>query len=763
MWKPGTKFISEANRDLGAGVVIAVDGRFIDVFFPDADKQMRLTPEAARISPIRFVRGDEVRVDDGEPTRIVAMRGRMVKLEDGSMADIDSLWPVVRRETPVDRLMSGLVDEPEEVLNRVDGQRLLRYRRRGDVASIVGGRVELFEHQIDTAARAISHESVRWLLADGVGLGKTVVACMIASALIRMGRVEQVVIITPDTLTVQWLGELYRKFHQVFVHIDKERLAHVRSDFGRETNPFDVHRMAVVSAELLAADPMLLAALGAADPQLIVVDEAHRTIDERIGDVVLPTVEQAEHALLLTATPFLVGREGFGRLAAALGLELETREEATVVPGVSAVTRDDLLSFPVRVPRPVDIDDGPRDLEVEDPRVRWLLEKAGEWKDADEKVLVFVDTVDRAKKLAATLSRELSQRVFLFHEEMGTKARDIELAQFRLSPVTFLVSSGGGSEGRNFQFCEHVVHVDLPDDPVVLEQRIGRLDRIGRDHDVPIHYFRREGAGGRTARIYELAGLFEDATVGSSPAMARLREVVRDPERDEAEATRIRGDATSDRGEWIFPDSFQRDPEASVLDAIPADLDETLERFCVEAAEAIAMDVAVKESVGTHYFEYGGSVEVETIPGLPVGSRFLGTFDRRLAIENEALDFFANGHPLVEGLLDELGDSKRGRVGALKLSRERTDGLLGLYLLMLEKRNGGERPRLVPLMHGGEADPDSLEDEAAAQALYDELDMGIALTPQRTLELTRKLEKHPAIGSLDTSRVAQAVLVAVAE
>ena len=147
------------------------------------------------------------------------------------------------------------VSQASHVLNRIDGTRLLDFRRQGEMPSLVGGRVELFPHQLDTAARAIKQDRVRWLLADEVGLGKTIVAHLITSAMIRMGRISSVVVIAPDTLTVQWLGELYRKFSQVFVHIDMERLEDVRTDFGQGTNPFDVYPLSVVSMEMLRKHP----------------------------------------------------------------------------------------------------------------------------------------------------------------------------------------------------------------------------------------------------------------------------------------------------------------------------------------------------------------------------------------------------------------------------------------------------------------------------------------------------------------------------
>src|SRR5690606_38314233 len=75
-----------------------------------------------------------------------------------------------------------------------------------------------------------------------------------------------------------------------------------------------------------------------------------------------------------------------------------------------------------------------------------------------------------------------------FHENLTMTTRDKNAAWFsRPDGARLLICSEIGSEGRNFQFAKHLVLFDLPEDPGVLEQRIGRLDRIGRKGDVRIH------------------------------------------------------------------------------------------------------------------------------------------------------------------------------------------------------------------------------------------------------------------------------------
>ena len=95
---------------------------------------------------------------------------------------------------------------------------------------------------------------------------------------------------------------------------------------------------------------------------------------------------------------------------------------------------------------------------------------------------------------------------------------------------------------------------------------------------------------------------------------------------------------------------------------------------------------AVKELVekggeALYYLELGASLTVESLPGVPEGSRWLGTFSRAEGVDKEELDFFASGHPLVEGLLLELEDGQRGRAGLCEIANaeETVAGLLCVY------------------------------------------------------------------------------------
>ena len=688
MWPIGTKVVRQHSLELGVGVVVEILGRFVVVFFPDSGEQFQISPGSPGTVVVNPQVGEPARRPDGSTALVVSIDRGMVEFEDGDRVAFEQVWPIVEAPTLWERLRRGKLDSLDDVRNRVEGLILDLQRRGGGVPSLIGGRVELFPHQLSTAARALEDRTVRWLLADEVGLGKTVTAAMIMSAMIRTGRADSVVVVAPDSLSLQWLGELYRKFHQVFVHVDLERIDAVAGEFGAGTNVFDVHPLAIVSMELLA-QPTVRAAFEEAIPDLLVVDEAHR------AGAPLEFVRDAEHALLLTSSAFARGEEGFGQLASALRLERESIGPHGLYRHVSAVSRTDLPEMPKRVAQRIDVD-GTGDLSAQDPRTVWLAEQSKAWHRDGSKSLVFVNTPSGAATLQAALERLTGVRVWAFHEEMASGERDIQLAEFRASSCPVLVSSGAGSEGRNFQFCDRVVHVDLANDPLVLEQRIGRVDRLGRSEDVEVLYF-ADPAG--LADLYEELGLFEEVIDGTSPALEPLRRALQSGADVASAVSAYREMASAEHPRPIFPDSFDPHDTDEVLALIPEDSEEIVRSFVMGAAARTGVDV-VEKGRKRVYFEYGSGAIVESIPGVAHGSRFLGTFSRSAAIFASEIDFYASGHPLVEGLIWELDETPAGRVVSV-----RSAGLEEPGVYVVTRASEHAHPSLVRVASDGTQEP----------------------------------------------------------
>ncbi len=771
-WKIGDRLRHRFNHDLGPGRILAVDGRSIVVEFPDAGSTLRLAATTDALVPLEFSPGSKARLEPGGETVVVAGEATDggIRLSDGRVVRASELWPIDVVDSPVDLLAQGEVGTVDAFALRLDALHLMALREAAGLGSFLGGRIRLFPHQLDVAERATRTDPVRWLLADEVGLGKTVEACLILNRLVRTRRAERALVVAPETLTVQWLGELWRKYHQVFVLLDDKRLADVERDFGSGFNPFEVHRRTVVGLEALAARPRLTEQAVEAGIDLLIVDEAHhlRRPPGHPGDpayrAVAPIAALGRHVLLLTATPLEEDSHGFFRLLQLLrpeefpeGVSVEERlaRREPLPPCTSSTRRSDIGGLPPRVGVPVEIDDeheGWEDLErleralraqpaphavarkekarriqrglssgasllavlgppggpdeklralarralASDPRIEWLATAARRGKDRGEKTLVFVADRETLEALQAALSRVAQIRCGVFHEDLAPGQRDIEVAQFRLpGGPSILVSTECGGEGRNFEFCHRLILFDLPWSPLAVEQRIGRLDRIGRTIPVEIVYFRPpRGLGAAVASLYETIGLFREPLGGIERELALVEAAIQEAALSELDpippghfdqAATAAGHALSREREAAYHE-LHRDPyrpemAAGILARVPPHLEELTQEVVLAACGHLGFHVEEQRGRARHSIEFGSHARVDSLPGVPGGASFLGTFDREEAVADESIDFFASGHPLVEGILLEIEEGPVGRTAVLRvdLGSERDLGLLALY------------------------------------------------------------------------------------
>jgi hypothetical protein len=335
-------------------------------------------------------------------------------------------------------------------------------------------------------------------------------------------------------------------------------------------------------------------------------------------------------------------------------------------------------------------------MDAADPRLDWLLAQAPRWRDAGEKTLVFVAHRETLEMLRTALSHRAQLASGVFHEELSPARRDTEVARFReLGGPSLLVSTESGGEGRNFEFCRRLVLFDLPWKPSIVEQRIGRLDRIGRRIPVDVVYFRPPGGiGADVVRLYETLGLFREPLAGLEPQLAHvegaLEAVALDPgaslsgERFEALVTEAHAARTRIREaayQQLHRDPYRSEMAAGILARVPPELDALNEEVVVTAC--IGLGFTIERPRGRRIFaiELGNGALVDSLPGVPGGSGYVGSFDREEALEEETLDFFASGHPLVEGIFAHFEESALGRVARFEVAigQERGEGLVAVY------------------------------------------------------------------------------------
>jgi len=716
-WSVGDTLTHRFNTELGMGQVTAIEGRVLVVHFPQSGATLRLAAHSDAL-----VRSAE-----------------RPRPQDRSLAD---------------RLAAGDIDDLEDFLTRLEVLHLLETREAEGLGSFLGGRVRLFPHQLHVASRATARMPVRWLLADEVGLGKTIEAALIMNRLLHTQQIERCLVVAPESLTIQWLGELWRKYHQVFTLLDAARLADVAHDFGTGFNPFDVHRRAVVALELLIQRPELTEQAVSAGVHLLVVDEAQRLRrppghpGEPAYRAVAPIAALGHHVLLLSATPLEDEAHGFFRLLQLLrpdefpdGLDVEARLRSGVPlpPCTSATRRVDIGGLPPRAPIAIDLpaeggihllgtmrdvqaqlarhaDDPvsrrrgldrikralasgaalktvlvPDEIELRqqaetmdraDPRLAWLVTHAARWRRANEKTLVFVAHRETLEMLREALSARAQVATGVFHEDLSAARRDIEVARFRAEDgPTLLISTESGGEGRNFEFCHRLVLYDLPWKPATVEQRIGRLDRIGRRTPVVIVYFRpASGIGADVVRLFERLAIFREPVAGLEPQLAHLETALerialdQEPSLTNEQIERLVAAAQEARTriheaayQQLHRDPYRPELGPAILAAIPPELDALMEQVVINACARLGFRVEAVRGMRTYAIDFGNEALVDSLPGVPGGASFIGSFDREYAVEDETIDFFASGHALVEGLLAHFEDDPKGRVARLEL------------------------------------------------------------------------------------------------
>ena len=362
------------NPELGPGRVEVLDGRRVTLFFRRSQSRLTFNASDEALAPISLGPGDPASLEPGPEPVVIAQRldATRFRLADGREVEAGRLWPAERPSGAEERLAALDVDTAGHFLNRLDALVLERERQAGGLGSFLGGRIQIFPHQLHVAERAVASDPVRWLLADEVGLGKTVEACLILARLLRTGRAERALVVAPGTLTVQWLSELWRKFHQVFVLLDSARRADVVRELGKGFNPFEAHARMVVAIEELVADPALAAK---ARRRRSTCSWSTRPIAWSVAadtPAAPPTARWRPSppahgtSLLLSATPLEADVHGFFRLLELLRPEAYASEDAFTAalaegrplpPCTSATRRVDIGGIPPRRPQPVDLEE----------------------------------------------------------------------------------------------------------------------------------------------------------------------------------------------------------------------------------------------------------------------------------------------------------------------------------------------------------------------------------------------------------------------
>ena len=311
-----------------------------------------------------------------------------------------------------------------------------------------------------------------------------------------------------------------------------------------------------------------------------------------------------------------------------------------------------------------------------DPRIDWL---AGLLRDlGTAKVLLICRTRAKVEALDEALRRRITVQSAVFHEALPLIQRDRNAAWFADEDgARILLCSEIGGEGRNFQFAQHLVLFDLPLDPEVLEQRIGRLDRIGQSGDIRVHVpFVRGGAQEVLARwFHEGLAAFGRSLHGGAEVRERFGRAVRELAADfhethddaglaallaetRAFADELAARLATGRDRLLELNSFDATVAGRLVKEIAAvDADTSLEAFLIRVFDD--RSIRAEAVTGRTFLLGGGDLVVEHFPGLPETGMIVSC-DRTTALSREHFGFLTWDHPVVGGAMDAVLGSERG-------------------------------------------------------------------------------------------------------
>ncbi|MBQ4890609.1 RNA polymerase-associated protein RapA [Shewanella sp. MMG014] len=802
----GQRWISDTESELGLGTVVAVEGRMVTVLFPAADENRLFSRDEAPLTRVIFNPGDSIESHEGwkltvseveEKDGLVTYIGIHSESEETVRLRETLLNHNIRFNKPQDRLFAGQIDRLDRFGMRYQSQLLRHKLATSDLLGQQGPRVGLIPHQQWIAHEVGRRYAPRVLLADEVGLGKTIEAGLIIHQQLLTGRAERILVIVPDTLRHQWLVEMLRRFNLKFSIFDEDRCVEAYAD---NDNPFYTEQLVICSLELLRKKRRLEQAIDA-DWDLMVVDEAHHlewseTAPSRAYQIVEALSEEVPGVLLLTATPDQLGHQShFARLRlldpdrfydynafleeeksyqsvaeAAEALTANTKladsainsltellSEKDIMPSINIIQADDIeddtkqsareellqelldrhgtgrilyrnsrasvSGFPKRFfnPQPLAMpqeyitaervnammgtkkspqDQAKQSLSPEklyqafetdsaswwkfDPRVDWLIDFLKEHRS--KKVLIIASQAETALSLEEALRTREGIQATVFHEGMSIIERDKAGAYFAQEEggAQALICSEIGSEGRNFQFASHLVLFDLPLNPDLLEQRIGRLDRIGQQNNIQIHLpYLQDTAQERLMNWYHQGLNSFELTCPSghilySEFADELTAVLNDDDPElmtqllnhtQARYQELKQAMEKGRDKLLEINSHGGEQSKQLVERLAErDADTHLIGSVIRLWDIIGVD---QEDRGENSIVLRPSEHMlfPSYPGLPEDGISV-TFDRETALSRDDIAFISQEHPLVQTALDMITDSETGTTSVAVLKNK---------------------------------------------------------------------------------------------
>ena len=750
---PGQRWISNTESELGLGLILDVNFNRVTVLFLATGDKRVYAKDNAPLTRAQFAVNDVIESTENIKSTVkelITQDGLIIYRCDDDLGEETLLEEMdlnhhIQFNKPQDRLFTGQIDPSAWFLLRYETWRRQQQHQQSAVKGLQGARASLIAHQLYIAHEVASRGEPRIMLADEVGLGKTIEAGLILQHRLINGLSQRQLIIVPESLLHQWLVEMLRRFNLRFSIFDEARCVATN-----EANPFVTEQLVLCSQGFFSDYPQRQLQALEAGWDIVVVDEAHHLEwNEQSPSSDYLFVEQLAVAtpglVLLTATPEQLGKEShFARLrlldpdrfyqfdqflaeeelfepvahAARLLIsgDVITEKEQQSLKALlqqdhvgallekvndqdaSDKARQELIEllldhhgtgrilfrnsrqtvqgFPERESYGYALRGEAASTLEDDPYFLWLLDKLADLNEAGEKALLICRQAETVIQLEKTLKTRKGIATAVFHEGMSIVERDRAAAYFsdEESTVPLLICSEIGSEGRNFQFVHHLILFDLPDNPDLLQQRIGRLDRIGQKHIIQIHIpYLLNSVQHVLYRWYEEGfNAFQHNCSAASQVAAQLAdtlsanlELIDQTALDDFIAKtqqlnqKIEQEMHNGRDQLLELNSCRPEQAQVLIDQLNIiERNSTLWAYMEAMFDCYGVDVEY-HSADCHILRPSENLRVSYFPMLPDDGVTV-TVNRDIALAREDMQFITQEHPMVMSAMDLVLSSETG-------------------------------------------------------------------------------------------------------
>lgn len=733
MFVVGQRWFSEAEPELGLGVVANIETRLVQIDFLSSKESRTYNAKHCPLRRYKIEIGETLITEDFSEYEVTAIHENEGVLFYASNEDVIPEMAITSQidlKGPKDRIIAGNLDSNRFYDLRYDAFLQARSYQEFKHKGFLGPQVRLIPHQIFVANEVLKMDKPKVMLCDEVGLGKTIESCLVMHSLYQKELVKNILILVPDSLAYQWFVELYKKFNMVFKTISSE-------DDNSDDLDEDSSERLIISISSLQSNIEVQEIVKAKQWDMLIVDESHQlnySGESVVVDLVKHVNKKSHSTIFLSATPEVLGEENlFSQLNTLDPVKYDNYDEfklrnekaKELSPIVSDLQKDNIQeevllkyfkkdelnsfkdneeiiqalvdrhgtgrnyyrnsrSYLEKYSRlfndrilhtyPLTSTKKMNDKVVFDEKLACIFNIIQE--QEDKKILIICHSKVMVLKLHTKLKELTTTSMAFFHSGQSLMERDRQAAFFAdPAGARILISTEIGSEGRNFEFSNQMILFDLPKVPDQLEQRIGRLDRIGQENNINIHipYMAKTFEEILFRWYHDVFDAFESSPKGAGvfhqQHASELLKYLEAPYDDSKltkfistiknEYAQYRDKILKDRDLLIEAHSYSDKAAKEIIHDIEnfeqknsprAFLEKVFDRFGVDFEDLNDVSYFIKPS---------DNMLIPSFPALSHEGTSI-TYDRNYTLMRDDVDFMSWEHPILTGSLDLMMNSQLG-------------------------------------------------------------------------------------------------------